>query len=469
MSEDPNTSKTAETAENTEVVGSAEGTEAIQPDETIAADAPDEASTTDASDGSSATEATDAEAEAATTTSESTAPTENAEADKAIITAEPSTNATDANFKKKMKMIIIVGAAIILAALIAGGIVLANFFDENSLRGQMAEKLSSDPVVSELVLPGEILDETGFKVDDIQINSLDHAMFSDKATANVLAIVKNDCIQGYNRYTLSFEKANGAWELVAAETRSADYMPYAPISDDVVLAHLPELLAQVDTMNANIGYYPVDLAAYYGEGTQAEIISNEVNGYNDEISMSISTDRDSATLEGEFTIDLLWNTTTGEDPMWTTAYASATADTYYQIGSVPHEGVFSYATEADQADSLNQSVAWDEFYTHYLPNVRFGKSGKYALIGFENIPNNRVDMEFKITRDDTGETIYQSERITPNHCLDAIALDTPLEAGTYPATLTITSYEPGTDRLISMNSTLSKPITLTVSNSDLPF
>lgn len=97
------------------------------------------------------------------------------------------------------------------------------------------------------------------------------------------------------------------------------------------------------------------------------------------------------------------------------------------------------------------------------------KSGKYALIGFENIPNNSVDMEFKITRDDTGEVIYQSERIAPNHCLDAIALATPLEAGTYPATITITSYEPGTDRLISMNSTLSEPITLTVSDLDLPF
>lgn len=377
--------------------------------------------------------------------------------------------AEDPVFKKRIRALIIAGAVIVLAALISGGVILANFFDENNLRQQMADKLSNDPIVSELTLSGEIFNESGFKVDDIQIDSLNHSMFSDKASANVLAIVKNDCIQGYNRYALSFEKAGGDWELTSVELQSADYIPYAPISDEIILDHLPQLIAQVDSMNAEIGYYPIDLASYYGEDAQGSILSNEISGYNDEITMSLSATHNEGALEGEFTIDLLWNTTSDKNPMWTTAYAAATADTYFQIGSTVHEGVFSYATEADQSDSRNQSVAWDQFFTHYLPDVRFGKSGKYALIGFENIPKNNVDMEFKITRDDTGEVIYQSARITPNHCLDAIALDTPLEAGTYPATITITSYEPGTDRLISMNSTLSEPITLTVSDSDLPF
>ncbi|MCI9628406.1 MAG: hypothetical protein HFJ64_04180 [Eggerthellaceae bacterium] len=478
MAEGPNTSKSMETVDNPKNDGlteNAEQTEKTHISEGDAALSP--------ADPHACSSAEDGEADGAKTSpeaSESSEATKESEAAATAIANTPSPDAIDADvsvdkasestaFKKKMRALIIAGVVIVLAALISGGVILANFFDENSLRQQMADKLSNDPIVSELTLTGEIFNESDFKVDDIQIDSLSHSMFSDKASANVLALIKNDCIQGYNRYELSFEKTSGAWELASAELRSADYVPYAPISDEIVLNHLPQLIAQVDSMNESIGYYPIDLANYYGEGTQAEIISNEASGYNDNISISISTDRDGVTLEGEFTIDLLWNTTKDKDPMWTTAYASATSDTYLQIGSILHEGVFSYANEADQADSRNQNVAWDQFFTHYLPDVRFGKSGKYALIGFENIPNNSVDMEFKITRDDTGEVIYQSERIAPNHCLDAIALATPLEAGTYPATITITSYEPGTDRLISMNSTLSEPITLTVSDLDLPF
>lgn len=363
---------------------------------------------------------------------------------------------------KKLRIIIIIGAVIIALALIMGGIVIANFLEENSLKAQIAADLSKDPAVSELVLPGELFDETGFEVEDVQIDGLVHTWFSNEASANVLASLKNDCIHGLNRYAIKCNKVNGEWVLDSVEAKSENYEPYAPIPDDVILSNLGRLITEVDSLSAVNGIWPIDLVDYYGEDTTGSITANDLHGANDEVSIAIETVYNDQTLKGNLVFDLFWAQAKDSTPSWTIGYASATDDTYLAASSIPHSGVNLYATEAEQQDYLNMTVANDEFFTSYIEELDFEKDDHYTIIGFQNIPNNKVDMEFTITLDDTGEVLYQSPRLSPNTSIDAIAFTRDLEPGIYNATITIKVFEQGTNRPTQLNSTMTEPITINV-------
>ena len=159
MAEGPNTSKSMETVDNPKNDGlteNAEQTEKTHVSEGDAALSP--------ADLHACSSAEDGEADEAKTSPEAS---ESSEAAATAIANTPSPDAIDADvsvdkasestaFKKKMRALIIAGVVIVLAALISGGVILANFFDENSLRQQMADKLSNDPIVSELTLPQKI-------------------------------------------------------------------------------------------------------------------------------------------------------------------------------------------------------------------------------------------------------------------------------------------------------------------------
>ena len=66
----------------------------------------------------------------------------------------------------------------------------------------------------------------------------------------------------------------------------------------------------------------------------------------------------------------------------------------------------------------------------------------------ENVPGNRYLMQVLITLDDTGELIYETGLIEPNHHIQSAKLDVELEKGEYLATAVFNAYDPETEEYI---------------------
>ncbi|MBE6753366.1 MAG: hypothetical protein E7559_03270 [Ruminococcaceae bacterium] len=66
----------------------------------------------------------------------------------------------------------------------------------------------------------------------------------------------------------------------------------------------------------------------------------------------------------------------------------------------------------------------------------------------ENIPANHYNMKVTITLDETGEVIYKSGIIEPNHHIENDKLEIVLPKGYHAATAVFTAYEPDTNELV---------------------
>ena len=78
------------------------------------------------------------------------------------------------------------------------------------------------------------------------------------------------------------------------------------------------------------------------------------------------------------------------------------------------------------------------FSINATPSLQTGDSEANLLI--ENPPDNGTRFTVTITRDDTGEEIYQSGYLDPEQYIDKTPLDVVLPKGEYPCTASFNSY-----------------------------
>lgn len=69
-----------------------------------------------------------------------------------------------------------------------------------------------------------------------------------------------------------------------------------------------------------------------------------------------------------------------------------------------------------------------------------------APILFENPANNAKLLKLEITRDDTGEVVYETGYLAPGSYVDRDRLDVQLDAGSYTCTALIRSYQQDTKK-----------------------
>lgn len=69
-----------------------------------------------------------------------------------------------------------------------------------------------------------------------------------------------------------------------------------------------------------------------------------------------------------------------------------------------------------------------------------------APILFENPANNAKLLKLEITRDDTGETVYETGYLAPGSYVERDRLDVRLDPGSYTCTALITSYRQDTKK-----------------------
>lgn len=87
-------------------------------------------------------------------------------------------------------------------------------------------------------------------------------------------------------------------------------------------------------------------------------------------------------------------------------------------------------------------AAYFSFKINARPEFKNGKSA--GDVGIENPRYSIYPMVVQIFLDDTGEMIYDSGGILPDHHIDNAKLSVKLKAGTYKATAYLNAYDPDT-------------------------
>lgn len=96
--------------------------------------------------------------------------------------------------------------------------------------------------------------------------------------------------------------------------------------------------------------------------------------------------------------------------------------------------------------ALDRVVEEGMFNISIASTVEFADGTAEGELRIENAPANHYLMKVEIARDDTGEVVYESGVIEPNHHIQKARLSADLDAGTYPCTATFFAFDPETEQ-----------------------
>ena len=97
---------------------------------------------------------------------------------------------------------------------------------------------------------------------------------------------------------------------------------------------------------------------------------------------------------------------------------------------------------------LDRVVDEGMFNISIAATVMMERGDAPAELRIENVPGNRYLMKVGIVRDDTGERLYETDLIEPNHHIQLDTLDVSLPKGTYECTAVFSAYDPETEEQI---------------------
>lgn len=97
---------------------------------------------------------------------------------------------------------------------------------------------------------------------------------------------------------------------------------------------------------------------------------------------------------------------------------------------------------------LDRVVDEGMFNISIAASILFENGNAPGELRIENVPGNRYLMKVDIVRDDTGEIIYTTDLIEPNHHIQSDTLDVSLPAGLYDCTAVFEAYDPETEEAI---------------------
>ncbi|MEG0375531.1 MAG: flagellar protein FliS [Raoultibacter sp.] len=126
---------------------------------------------------------------------------------------------------------------------------------------------------------------------------------------------------------------------------------------------------------------------------------------------------------------------------------------YFQEGSSGRDpnaalGQLSGKTQEEVQAELDRMVEEGMFNISIASSIVLQDGMAEGDVCIENIPSNRYLMQVEITRDDTGETLYKTGLIEPNHHIQSAKLDVDLDAGTYPCTAVFYAHDAETEELV---------------------
>lgn len=102
-------------------------------------------------------------------------------------------------------------------------------------------------------------------------------------------------------------------------------------------------------------------------------------------------------------------------------------------------------TQEEIQAELDRTVAEGMLTISIASFVEFPDGQSEGELKIENAPGNHYLMKVTITRDDTGETVYESGIIEPNRHIQKAKLAVDLDAGEYPCTAVFDAYDSETE------------------------
>lgn len=103
-------------------------------------------------------------------------------------------------------------------------------------------------------------------------------------------------------------------------------------------------------------------------------------------------------------------------------------------------GMLPGKTPEEIDELLNAKVAEGMVNIGIAAEPIFEENGKKGRIGIENIEANRYSFQVTLTRDETGDVLYESGIIDPGYYIEYVELEKTLPAGDYPATAVFSTY-----------------------------
>lgn len=97
---------------------------------------------------------------------------------------------------------------------------------------------------------------------------------------------------------------------------------------------------------------------------------------------------------------------------------------------------------------LDRVVEEGMFDISIASRVDFADGASEGELRIENVPGNPYLMKVEISRDDTGEVVYTSGLVEPNHHIQKARLDVDLDAGDYPCTAVFYAYDLEDEQLV---------------------
>lgn len=125
--------------------------------------------------------------------------------------------------------------------------------------------------------------------------------------------------------------------------------------------------------------------------------------------------------------------------MWWDSQQPKGRDSNALIGQI--EGKSQEEIQAE----LDRIIEEGMFQISIASDVTFENGTSEGALQIENVPGNRYLMQVTITRDDTGELLYESGILDPNYHIQDAPLLVDLPAGTYKATATFHALDPETE------------------------
>lgn len=105
-------------------------------------------------------------------------------------------------------------------------------------------------------------------------------------------------------------------------------------------------------------------------------------------------------------------------------------------------------SEEEIQAELDRIVEEGMFNVSISSYVEFADGASEGNLCIENVPGNQYLMQVVITRDDTGDQIYETGLIDPNHHIKSDVLDVDLDAGEYACTATFYASDTETEELV---------------------
>lgn len=97
---------------------------------------------------------------------------------------------------------------------------------------------------------------------------------------------------------------------------------------------------------------------------------------------------------------------------------------------------------------LNRVVDEGMFNISIAEVLTFPDGTSEGDVRIENVPNNHYLMDVTVTLDETGEEVYESGILEPNHHITKGTLKVDLDKGIYPATALFTALDAETEEVV---------------------